>query len=162
MRFQSNPFLFKSKYDSVVLCIRAGATNGLEGAVVVRGNWKGSSNAGGYTTFLTDGSERMRISETGNVLISTTTNGSYKLDVNGPSRIGSTTTSGLTIWNGTVVDNDEVTYSEKMRINITNTTSGTLTFSIKSVCDPYDSGTRRFRMSYKQMVCFIVFCRNFV
>ena len=48
---------------------------------------------------------------------------------------------------GQVVDNTETMYSEKMPITITNATTGTLTFSIRSECDPYLSGTRRFRVA---------------
>ena len=45
---------------------------------------------------------------------------------------------------GQVVDSNETVYSEKMPIIITNATTGTLTFTIKSECEPYLSGTRRF------------------
>jgi hypothetical protein len=38
---------------------------------------------------LTAGSERMRITSSGNVLIGTTTNGGYRLDVNGTARVNS-------------------------------------------------------------------------
>lgn len=48
---------------------------------------------------------------------------------------------------GQVVDDNETMYSEKMPIIITNATTGTLTFTIKSECEPYLSGNRRFRMS---------------
>jgi hypothetical protein len=49
---------------------------------------------GAYNTrFYTNGSERMRITSGGNVLVGTTTDAGYKLDVSGSSRI----TNGLTI-----------------------------------------------------------------
>jgi hypothetical protein len=50
----------------------------------------------GANTFLlnTGGSERIRIPNTGNVLINTTTDAGFKLDVNGTARVGSTLTVG--------------------------------------------------------------------
>ena len=46
--------------------------------------------------FRTNGTERMRIFSTGNVLINTTTDAGFRLDVNGDTRLGSGTTTGTT------------------------------------------------------------------
>jgi len=46
--------------------------------------------------FRTNGTERMRIFSTGNVLINTTTDAGCRLDVNGDTRLGSGTTTGTT------------------------------------------------------------------
>jgi len=43
--------------------------------------------ASGTTAFVTNGAERMRVASTGNVLINTTTDAGYKLDVNGTARV---------------------------------------------------------------------------
>lgn len=48
---------------------------------------------------------------------------------------------------GTVVESSSSVYSEKMAVIIAGATTGTLTFTIKSECTPYLSGTRSFRMS---------------
>ena len=48
---------------------------------------------------------------------------------------------------GQVVDSNETVYSEKMPIIITNATTGTLTFSIRSECEPYLSGKRKFSVA---------------
>ena len=47
-----------------------------------------ANNGGYYLTFFSNGLERMRIPATGNVLIGTTTDAGYKLDVNGTARVG--------------------------------------------------------------------------
>ena len=63
-----------------------------------------NSSWGGFTTFYTDTVERMRIRSTGNVLIGTTTDAGFKLDVNGTARVqGNTTLLGtLTMGNGSL------------------------------------------------------------
>ena len=47
---------------------------------------------GGIQTFYTDTVERMRITDLGNILINTTTNAGYKLDVNGTARVSGNVT----------------------------------------------------------------------
>jgi len=54
---------------------------------------------GGFITLYTDTAERMRIGNNGNVLIGTTTDAGYKLDVAGTIR--STGTNGLILYDGT-------------------------------------------------------------
>jgi len=53
-----------------------------------------------YLQFATLGVNVMRISANQNVLIGTTTDAGYKLDVNGTARVNSTATTGLTITQG--------------------------------------------------------------
>ncbi len=61
------------------------------------------SGSGWYYTWLQNGStpvERMRLSTSNNLLIGTTTDAGFKLDVNGTARVNSTATTGLTITQG--------------------------------------------------------------
>lgn len=53
-----------------------------------------AGNGGYYLTFFSNGLERMRIPTTGNVLIGTTTDAGYKLDVNGTGRFQTSITMG--------------------------------------------------------------------
>lgn len=53
-----------------------------------------ANNGGYYLTFFSNGVERMRIPTSGNVLIGTTTDAGYKLDVNGTGRVQTSITIG--------------------------------------------------------------------
>lgn len=53
-----------------------------------------ANNGGYYLTFFSNGVERMRIPTSGNVLIGTTTDAGYKLDVNGTGRVQTSLTIG--------------------------------------------------------------------
>ena len=57
----------------------------------------GNTTGGGYfPTFYSNAAERMRILGNGNVLINTTTDAGYKLDVNGTARVKGTGTTSAT------------------------------------------------------------------
>jgi hypothetical protein len=68
------------------------------------GEFRWGVGTGGYfPTIYSNGSERLRIPTTGNVLINTTTDAGFRLDVNGTARVqGALTTSAGIISNGTV------------------------------------------------------------
>ena len=55
-----------------------------------------------FPTFYSNGAERMRIFTTGNVLINTTTDAGYKLDVNGTARVSGQLSSGASGTNGNI------------------------------------------------------------
>ncbi len=61
-----------------------------------------TSSGGGFLNFFSNGSEAMRIPTSRNVLIGTTTDAGYKLDVNGTARISGllTATNGITVSGG--------------------------------------------------------------
>lgn len=81
---QSTPVAAKNSADNSAVSISAGSSASMIGSVTVRGNWNGSSATGGYIDFTTKSSERARITEDGEMLIATTTDGgSEKLQVNG-------------------------------------------------------------------------------
>jgi len=111
--------LFKGQYSETgYLATSNGAVYFASGAGVTGSFLELSSavaNLRGGTTAVTFtvGSERMRVNNAGNVLIGTTTDAGFKLDVNGTARVqGQLTTS--------------VNQNNPTRISITNTTSGTL------------------------------------
>jgi hypothetical protein len=88
------------------------------GTILAIGGYRASQWVG--ITFHSNGSERMRVATGGNVLINTTTDAGFKLDVNGNTRItgsGATSaTNGLTVLNSAleeflVVRNDGLIYS---------------------------------------------------
>ena len=68
-------------------------------------------HGGNYMNFFTAGTERMRITSSGNVLIGTTTDAGYKLDVNGSARFQNLTT---------ITNGDQAS----SRLVITNTGTG--------------------------------------
>jgi hypothetical protein len=74
---------------------------------------------GAYNTrFLTNGSERMRITSGGNVLIGTGTDAGFKLDVNGTGRFsGNTTITGNLTLNGAVTRNINFFDSSNTNLN---------------------------------------------
>jgi hypothetical protein len=76
--------------------------NGTSNASMFGGSsWIFDTVSGGIYRFRTTGLvDRLRIESTGNVLIGTTTDAGYKLDVNGTARVNSTATTGLTITQG--------------------------------------------------------------
>jgi hypothetical protein len=73
--------LFGSGADATTTTIRAGSTSGYQTSIVLQGG-----NVGNSLLFSTASTERMRITSGGNVLIGTTTDSGYKLDVNGLGR----------------------------------------------------------------------------
>ena len=60
------------------------------------------ATSGQYWTFYTNGSEKIRVNTNGNVLINTTTDAGFKVDINGTARVQGllTGTSGITISGG--------------------------------------------------------------
>ena len=62
------------------------------------------THTGGAMTIWTAGSEKMRITSGGNVLIGTTTDSGYKLDVNGTGRFSGTLTGASSIFTNIVVN----------------------------------------------------------
>lgn len=74
--------------DNSGLVIKAGSTAGVYSQIEVLSNWNGTSNSGGKIAFYVGGNERLRINPDGNVGIGTTSpSPSYKLDINGSTRI---------------------------------------------------------------------------
>jgi hypothetical protein len=63
-----------------------------------------------FPTFYSNGSERMRIPTTGNVLINTTTDAGFRLDVNGTARVSGDVTS-----TGSFITTSQVGYSNNSR-----------------------------------------------
>ena len=57
--------------DASHVRLRAGYTPNVQAWVGVRGNWNGESDAGGFIDFATRGTERMRVTENGNVGVGT-------------------------------------------------------------------------------------------
>jgi hypothetical protein len=59
--------------------------------------WNNPAGFGGFFSIYTNASERMRITSGGNVLIGTTTDAGYKLDVNGTGRFSGNVAIGTTL-----------------------------------------------------------------
>jgi hypothetical protein len=80
---------------------------------------------GGFITLYTDTAERMRIRNNGNVLIGTTTDAGYKLDVNGSTRIvGSGSTTGNTFVTSNSANTQTFTIKDSGNVLIGTTTDG--------------------------------------
>jgi hypothetical protein len=83
--------------------------------------------------FWTNNAECMRIPATGNVLINTTTDSGYKLDVNGTARMQGNTTIALNqnaTTNLSVVNTDTTNASSRARVSVI---SGTITGSMTAI-----------------------------
>jgi hypothetical protein len=81
---------------------------------------------GGFITFYTDTVERMRIRSSGNVLIGTTTDAGYKLDVSGSARIVSDALiNGVTAGRGNGSINTNTAFGFQTLISNTTATSNT-------------------------------------
>ena len=70
------------------------------GTILAFGGYRASQWTG--ITLHSNGSERMRIHSTGNVLINTTTDAGFKLDVNGTARVSGQLSSGASGTNGNI------------------------------------------------------------
>ena len=124
--------VFRRTADNGWVRYALGTTGGVSlGANFNSGEVQLSLPFGGFfQTFYSNGSERMRIATTGNVLINTTTDDGYKLDVNGTARVNGSsffaTTSGtLAVGTTTIVN---MNYGEVPKTYLTGGTfiNGTL------------------------------------
>jgi hypothetical protein len=115
-----------------------------------------SGNQAGYLSFETanalvsQSTEKMRITSIGNVLIGTTTDAGYKLDVNGTGRFSSSVTGGAFLSSGTGYDT-----ATSAEIQLNNTTASTgRAFVLNSfnsggfqIADKTAGGATRFSIS---------------
>jgi len=76
--------------------------------------------ASGTTAFITNGAERMRVASTGNVLIGTTTDAGFRLDVNGTARVA----------NSLDINNNNGIAIARVNANLTVASGGASPFSI--------------------------------
>jgi hypothetical protein len=65
------------------------------------GEFRWATSASYFPTIYSNGAERLRIPTTGNVLINTTTDAGFKLDVNGTARVSGLVTATLSNYNST-------------------------------------------------------------
>lgn len=81
---QAAPVSLKNSADNSAVTVQAGSSAGIYSKITMRGNWNGTSAAGGFMDFYTKGLERARITEDGEILVATTTDGgAEKIQVNG-------------------------------------------------------------------------------
>ena len=109
---------FKGQYSETGYLATSNGAIYLASGASVTGSFLELSSAvanlrGGTTAVtFTVGSERMRIANTGNVLINTTTDAGYKLDVNGTARVSGNTTVG-----GNLLVNNTTDFGYRMDVN---------------------------------------------
>lgn len=83
---------------------------------------RGGSSTDSFSSFTTNGLERMRIDNSGNVLINTTTSGSYKLDINGSTRTSNLIITNYPILGGTSTSTASVYFMNLLASMITGET----------------------------------------
>jgi len=84
-------------------------------AITTSGEFRRFANSGGYfQTFYSNGVEAMRLSTSQNLLIGTTTDAGFRLDVNGTARFGNTTIQTtnplIRLVNNTATNDDPILY----------------------------------------------------